>query len=171
MLRTHYIIKPRLQIKYLVIALLVVGLTAAVVYYVFWSALVRAPGIDQLSSGEMRALSGAYNAGFVWVVAILGIGIGLESIFFFHRLIGPIFVIERIIKSLAAGDFNVSMHLRRHDELKDMVPHVQEMITNIRTAVQDDRARIAEIRGLLDQGKITQAKDLLDGLGRWYKVD
>jgi methyl-accepting chemotaxis protein len=169
--RKHFIIKPRLQIKYMLISFLVVCVTAMAVYYVFWSSLVRAAGMDQLSGGEMSALHHAYNVSFVWVVVILGAAIGVESIFFFHRLIGPIFVLEHIIKSIAAGNFNVSMHLRKHDELKDTELRMQEMIANIRTAVRDDRARIEEIRALLGQGKISQVSDALTAIGRWYKLD
>jgi methyl-accepting chemotaxis protein len=171
MQRKHFIIKPRIQVKYMAISFFVVCLTALTVYYAFWSALERAPGMDQLSGGELSALYHAYNVSFIWVVVILGAAIALLSVFFFHRLIGPIFVIERLIKAMAQGDFSASMHLRKHDELKDMARHMQEMISNLRAAVRDDRAKIEGIKGLLDQGKITQAKDALGTLGRWFKID
>lgn len=171
MLRTHFIIKPRIQLRYMLISLLIVCLTAIAVYYTFWSALVGSPGMDQLSGGELRAIYDAYNVSFIWVVVILGVGIALLNIFYFHRLIGPIFVMERVVKALTRGDFSVTMHLRKHDELKELAAYVQEMLANLRAAVQTDRAKIEQIKTLLDQGKVTQAKDGLNELSQWFKLE
>ncbi len=170
MLRTRYIVKPRLQIKYLLIALLVVCVTALAVYYAFWSSLVRAPGLDQLSAGEMKALENAYQTSFVWVVALLALAIGLESIFLFHRLAGPVFVFERAFKAVAGGDLTAKVHYRRRDELKDTARAIQAMIDNIRAAVADDRKRSAQAVELLDKGDPAGARKAIASAGQWFKI-
>lgn len=170
MLRTKYIVKPRLQIKYLIVAMLVVFVTAVAVYYAFWSSLVRAPGLDQLSAGEIKALECAYQTSFVWVVAILVLAIGLESIFLFHRLAGPLFVFEHTCKAVAGGDLTTKVHYRRRDELKETAHIIQAMIDNIRAAVVDDRKKTAQAVELLDKGDSAAARKALGSLGQWFKI-
>jgi methyl-accepting chemotaxis protein len=170
MLRTHFIVKPRIQIKYLLISLFVVCLTAVAVYYAFWSALAGSPGLEELSAGDWHALARAYNTSFIWVVLILAIAIPLESIFLFHRLIGPVFVFERTAKAVSNGDLTVSAHIRKADELKELSGDMDTMIMNLRQAVKDDRQKLDEIKELLNQGKITQAKDRLSEVTQWYKI-
>ncbi|MBN1824326.1 MAG: methyl-accepting chemotaxis protein [Endomicrobiales bacterium] len=145
-MRKTYFVKPGIQIKYLLIVLFVVCLTAAAVYFTFWSTLIKSPGMDQLSAGEFMALQRAYQVNFIWVVLIILFGVGLESVFLFHRIIGPIFVFERTIKSLAEGDFTAGVSLRKKDELKDLADSLQEFIDNVKSNVENDRKQIQEIK-------------------------
>lgn len=170
MLRTTYIIKPRLQIKYLIIALIVVCVTAISVYYAFWSALITAPGMDELSSADWHVLQRGYQTSFIWVVVILILAIGIESIFLFHKLAGPLFVLERRVKGMAEGDFAAAVHLRRRDELKDVATSLQGMNDAVTAAVKADRNRITEIQSHLDKGEVAPAKEKLAGLTRWFKI-
>ena len=133
MARRTIFIRPRLQIKYLISSLLVVCLTALAVYYVFWSSLITSPGLDSLSAGEMRALQYAYQTSFVWVVLIILIAIGFLSIFYFHRLVGPIYVFGKIVKALAAGDLTAAMHTHKNDELKDLATETDDASFSWRT--------------------------------------
>ena len=169
--RIHYIIKPRLQWKYFFISLLLVIVTAILVYYIFWLALVTSPGLENLSAGDWRALARAYNSGFIWVVITLALSAGVASISLFHRLLGPIFVFERAIRMIMTGDLRASVHSRKRDELKGMAVDLQTMITNIRQAVQDDRDKAAEIKTKIDQGDYEGAKELLRKITSWYTLD
>ena len=135
MTRKTFIVRPRLQFKYLALSLMVVCLTALAVYYVFWSSLVTSPGMEELNSGEVRALQYAYQTNFIWVVLIIVVAIGFISIFYFHRLIGPIYMIGKTVKTIGTGDLTVTVHSRKKDELKDISVHLQDMIDNIRRAV------------------------------------
>jgi|AGTN01.3.fsa_nt_gi HAMP domain. len=170
MLRRVYLVKPRLQIKYLIIALVVVVVTSIAMYYVFWSSLVRAPGIDQMSGGELHALERAYQTAFVWLVALLAAAVAIESIFLFHKLIGPIFIFERALRKLADGDLSAQVHVRKNDELKEMAADIQRLIDNTRNAALSDRQKIEEIRKKLDQNDVAGAKALLAEINQWYKL-
>ena len=171
MLRKTFILKPRLQLKYLVLSLVVVCLTGLAVYYAFWSSLVSAPGLEQLSAGEWRALQRAYQNSFIWVVVILVFIVGLETIFLFHRLFGPLYVFEKVLKSLSTGDLTASVHSRKNDELKEMAAQIQGMIGNMSSAVEEDRRRIGDINRQIDEGKLSEAKENLSRLTCWYKID
>ncbi len=169
--RIHYIIKPRLQWKYFFISLFVVIVTAIIVYYIFWLALVTSPGLENLSAGDWRALARAYNSGFIWVVIALALSAGIASIFLFHRLLGPIFVFERAIRMLMVGDLRANVHSRKRDELKGMAVDMQTMINNLRQAVRDDRDKAAEIANKIDKGDYSGAKEILRRITSWYTLD
>lgn len=168
-LRTKYIIKP-IQIKYLIMTLIVVAVTSIAVYYAFWSSLIRSSGLEQLSAGDLSALEHAYQKSFIWVVFILLTAVGLESIFLFHRLLGPIFVFERTIKKLAQGDFTISVHSRKRDELKDMAEDINVLIDNLRKNVIDEREKIKKINENIDNGNLSAAKEEVALLTNWFKV-
>ncbi|MGA2090064.1 MAG: methyl-accepting chemotaxis protein [Endomicrobiales bacterium] len=170
MTRKTFIVRPRLQLKYLIFSLLVVCFTALSVYYVFWSTLITSPGMEMLSSGEVRALQFAYQTNFIWVVLIIIVAIGFVSIFYFHRLVGPIFLFGNVVKTLATGDLSVATHSRKKDELKDMSIHLQYMIENMRQAVIDDRERIERIKQSLEKNDTATAKEYLAQLSSWYKI-
>jgi len=169
--RTHYIIKPQLQWKYFFISLFLVIITAVVVYYIFWLALATSPGLENLSSGDWKALARAYNSGFVWVVISLSIAAGIASIFLFHRLLGPITVFEKAVKLLKNGDFRVSVHTRKRDELKGLAADMQLMITNMRQKIQEDREKIADASRKIDAGDYQGAKEAISKVASWYLID
>jgi len=171
MIRTRFILRPGIQIKYMLITLGVICMTGFAVYYVFWSSLVNSAGLEELSSGEWIALERAYNSSFFWVILILSLVSAIASIFLFHKLIGPVYVFQRAIKSLSGGDLTVALHTRRKDELKDLLSELQAMISNMRTAVKDDRDKIDEIKHMLDKSDISGAREKLSALTRWYKLD
>jgi methyl-accepting chemotaxis protein len=170
-LRKTFIVRPHLQLKYLAVSIALVLLTGVVVYYVFWSTLVAAPGLEQLSSGEWSALQRAYRVSFTWAVLILAAAAGLESIFMFHRLAGPLYVFQKGLKRMGSGDLTAAIHSRRNDELKDLSAQLQQVITNMSSAIEDDRKKVSQITALIDQGKLPEAKETLASITCWYKID
>ena len=65
--------------------------------------------------------------GFSVALIVLLIGVGLENYFFFHTVAGPIYALEKGIQRLAAGDFENVVHIRKHDELADVVRLFEDM--------------------------------------------
>ena len=96
-MRKHFIVKPKIQMKYLFITVLAVIATGLAVYFALWSSLVNSAGLEQFTAGEWKALERAYQMSFLWVLVIIVIGFGLESLVIFHRVIGPVFK-ERVAR-------------------------------------------------------------------------
>jgi putative copper export protein len=90
MLRKKFLIKPKLQFKYMIITALVVLLSAVVVYFVLHQVMRSSGGMEQLTDGEWRSLTLALNRGLVWIVAFIALVLAVESVFFFHRMVGPL---------------------------------------------------------------------------------
>jgi len=166
-IRKNYMIRPALQIKYLATVIGVIALTAAATYFAFWSSLVHSAGLEQLSAGDMTALERAYQINFIWVVIVLVAAFGIMSVLVFHRLVGPIYVMERAIKNLSRGDLSQDVSLRKNDELKDTAGELQNMIENIRDAVLEDRRKIQDISAKVP----VDVKNSLSTVTKWFKID
>ncbi len=170
-MRKQFIVKPRIQLKYLFITVLAIVATGLAVYFALWSSLVNSAGLEQFTAGEWKALERAYQTSFLWVIAILMIGFALESIVIFHRVIGPVFKFENIFRTLAKGDLSVVFKLRKHDELHEMEEEVQGLISSYKNAVADDRKKVEQAIALLDQGNTGEAKSVLSGVTQWFKIN
>ena len=98
--RRQYIVKPKLQIKYLLILAAIIVVSSILIYYMFLDSLLNSPGMDQLSAGAVKNFVRSYTSGFFWAILGFMAIVLIESIFYFHRLIGPIFFFEKVMARL-----------------------------------------------------------------------
>lgn len=169
--RKHYLVKPKLQFKYLVLLALIMLISAILIYYSFLNSLLSSPGMDQLSAGAVKNFVRSYNTGFFWVMIIFAIIVLFESIFYFHRLIGPIFFFEKVMKQIANGDFSMKVHHRKKDETIELATEMDKAVSNVRNAVIRDREKIEEIKKAIDNKEIDKAKNILNELTQWFKIE
>ncbi|MDR2191946.1 MAG: hypothetical protein LBO62_03600 [Endomicrobium sp.] len=170
-IRKKYFVKPKTQWKYLITIGLVMALLTLLCYYVFWNSLLTTPGMEQLSAGAIKYFKRAYMSGFFWMIFIFASFILMNSVFYFHRIIGPIYFFELIMKKLMEGDFSVKIHWRKKDETKELAFLIGTMIDNTRAAVLGDRAKIAAAQKAIDDGDYNKAKEILDEVTKWCKTD
>lgn len=169
--RRKYIVKPKLQIKYLLILATIIIISSILIYYMFLDSLLNSPGMDQLSAGAVKNFVRSYTSGFFWVTLIFMAIVLIESIFYFHRLIGPIFFFEKVMAKLKEGDFSVTVHHRHKDETIELANSMNEAVANVRTAVAEDRKKIDSIKVAIDSGETDKAKHLLSELTQWFKIE
>ena len=108
--RRKYLINKGIQIRYaliliwtIAIATIVVGIT---IYYTIWSSLLTKglSGSPQLISVQ-REIDYVVGKRLIWIGGLLLlIGAWLE-IWFLHRIVGPLYRLEKIIKEAAEGKF------------------------------------------------------------------
>jgi len=94
----------------------------------------------------------------------------VESVFYFHRIIGPIYFFEIVTSKLAQGNFSVNVHHRKKDETIQLANNMKTAIENVRAAVSEDRKKIELIKKAIDDGKKDEAKNMLDELTQWFKI-
>ena len=169
--RKKYLVKPKLQLKYLLLLALVMFVSAILIYYSFLNSLLTSPGMDQLSAGAAKNFVRSYNTGFFWAMLIFAVVVLSGSIFYFHRLIGPIFFFEKVMEKLKDGDFSVYVHHRKKDQTIELATSMNEAVTNVRNAVLEDRKKIEEIKTAIDSGDSNKAKSLLGELTQWFKIE
>ena len=169
--RRQYFVKPKLQIKYLLILATVIIVSSILIYYMFLDSLLNSPGMDQLSAGAINNFVRSYTGGFFWAMLIFTILVLIESIFYFHRLIGPIFFFEKVTARLKTGDFTMRIHHRKKDETIELAKNMNETVNNVRIAIAEDRKKIDEIKIAIDKGEKDKAKKLLGELTQWFKTE
>ena len=168
--RMQYLVKPKLQIKYLVLLAVIILILAILIYYIFLDSLLNAPGMDQLSAGAIKNFVRTYTSGFFWVTLLFMIIVLIESVFYFHRIIGPIYFFEIVTNKLAQGNFSVNVHHRKKDETIQLATNMKNAIENVRTAVSEDRKKIELIKKAIDDGQKDEAKNMLNELTQWFKI-
>ncbi|MDR1696174.1 MAG: methyl-accepting chemotaxis protein [Endomicrobium sp.] len=171
MLRKKYFVKPKTQWKYILILAGVILVFGALCYYAFLNTLVSAPGMEQLSAGTVKNFKRAYASGFFWIVLIFAGFVLIQSVFYFHRIIGPIYFFELVMKKLADGNFGVRMHWRRNDETVELAVLIEKVIKNTRASVISDRAKIAEAIKAIDNVEEEKAKEILKTVTQWCKTE
>jgi methyl-accepting chemotaxis protein len=169
--RKQYLVKPKLQLKYLTVLGFIILISAVLIYYVFLDTLLSSPGMDQLSAGAIKNFVNSYASGFFWAILIFMAIVLIESVFYFHRLVGPIFFFEKVMKQLSEGNFVSKVHFRKKDETIELATNMDQALSNIKNAVQDDRKKIEEIKIAITDGNIDKARQLLCELTQWFKIE
>lgn len=101
----------------------------------------------------------------VWpAVLVVVLLLAVHSIFFSHRIAGPLYRARRIFKAIAGGDLTVSTVIRKGDYLHTEMECLDEMVTSIKTKIADIEAQqrelhgpLAELRRAVESGAMTDA--------------
>lgn len=136
-IRKRFLIKPKLQLKYMFITVGIVAMSAIVVYIVLHAVLRSSSGMENLTQGEWMALNNAMNRSLYWIVGFIAAVLAVESVFFFHRMVGPLYVFEKVLRALKAGDLTQSLHLRKGDEFKDVASEFNEMLEVLSSKISE----------------------------------
>ena len=129
----------------------ITAVCSAVVYIALSQVLFTSDGLSRLSPSEIQSFQRSFRFSFIWTLLLLVLAFGLESMFRFHRLIGPIYVIEKMIKTIASGDLTQEFRLRKRDELKDLINELAAMREGLRNFVMSDRKAGEKINAKLDR--------------------
>ncbi len=63
--------------------------------------------------------------------------VGLHSLFFSHRIAGPIYRFRQIFTAVANGDLTVKARIRKHDYLHAEAERLQAMLDALRSKIQE----------------------------------
>lgn len=151
MIRKTFFIKPRLQVKYLLISLLLTLISSGLIYLTLNEILFSTEKLADVPDIAILQVQEQFQHGFIWVAVLLMIAFGIESMFRFHRLVGPIYVVEKMVNTFATGDLTQDFHLRKHDELQDLVSELLSMRDRIRSNLKSDREKCQSISEKLTQ--------------------
>ena len=142
--RRRILVNPKVQVGFALAAawmvLVAIGITAMTVYYTVAGVAFEPESRLALD----RAWEAANIAVFWRLVAISAVMLGgtmLLTIYFLHRLVGPVYRIEQILRSAAAGE-NVpqSIKLRKNDEFGTLAGALLEMLGTADAASGGDEA-------------------------------
>jgi len=137
--RKIYLVKTKFQLKYTGIIILfmfgVAALSAYTVYYTGW--LMMGERLAYIyPQGRLVSIMGGINKTLLLRLLLVTPIVAFIAILLSHRVAGPLFRIERFLKSVAKGNLGMKLRLRREDELQDLAEAINEMTNDLSNRLQ-----------------------------------
>ena len=151
--RRIFLVDTRIQMTlglYVVAVMLGIGALYAVAFVV----LPSSEALVNMDSAQTRdVLIRGTAVYFALATAILF----TVTLLLTHRIAGPVFVIERCLRAMVAGDYSVRVSLRKRDQLKSLAGLVEEL----RLKILDEHEQRNSLAACLNEGDVEGAKELL----------
>jgi len=131
--RSRYLINREIQLKYMLLTMALLFL-----YTLFLLGAIFGPSIlvlltespIQLKAEISQVLLVLHN--HIWPgIGVVIVLFGLYSIMVTHKIVGPLFVIDKTIREIAEGDLSVRAHIRKNDDLQEFRSNFNRMAGNM----------------------------------------
>jgi methyl-accepting chemotaxis protein len=152
--RKTYLIKRSFQFRYVFIVLSFILLTAAVSGVTTYLAVF--PYLSEklanvYPQGRLIALLRDANIkALLSTLVIIPFAVWI-SVILSHRVAGPWYRLEMILKDLADGDLSYDIKLRKNDELQSLAVSLNSVVRNLREAAEDNIKYTAGIDEAISQ--------------------
>ena len=167
--RKNFFIEKQFQTKYILLTILML-----LTYTFLFIIIIFAPYMLTLyfdyplaeRSEAAKAILLLHARVWPWIGGVI-LFFGAISIFVSHKVAGPLFRLKKSLSQVTQGNLNVSVKLRKWDDLKDLADHVNVLIEELRTFVstlRNDYAMLSEY--ILELEREIQAKVLTEESGR-----
>ncbi len=182
--RRKVIVKRSLQLKYALIilaAVLVTAMTVGIDLYFSLHGFMREylsglPHYEQLMSNVNQLM-------YAKVVVLLVISVAV-SFLISHKFAGPIYRLEKSLKKIAAGDLTGELSLRKGDELKGLAEYFNNTVSQLHSRAARDRNRaqrsVEKIDELIKKGNFSKKeteenlkkiKDEMEAIASDWKIE
>ncbi len=138
--RRKYFINKEIQLKYILLTISLLALYTlimlAAVFGPYILVMITDSSLKQkaVASQVLLLMHGSVWPGIACVIILFGI----YSIFITHKIVGPLFVIDRVTKKITDGDLSVRAHIRKTDDLHDfkdnfnlMADHMEGLLVDL----------------------------------------
>jgi methyl-accepting chemotaxis protein len=82
----------------------------------------------------------------IGILAVVTMAIALITVFFSHKIAGPIYRIEKSFEQVGSGDLTVKTRLREHDQLAPLAEDVNGMVQSLNLTLRASSSALAEIK-------------------------
>jgi len=130
----NLLLRPTLQMKlplYTLLLSFTFGLLALLLFYIYFEQLYVMMLENTTQGSYLRTAVSMQTNNFLEATSMLLIGYILLMVavttIYTHRIIGPTVALKRHIRALKDGLYSHRVHLRKHDELKDMAADLNEL--------------------------------------------
>jgi nitrogen fixation/metabolism regulation signal transduction histidine kinase len=122
----NFLLMPRIQLRYMyyILAINIAPMAALISYTAlqFQKLHLEMEAIESYPpavSGAIDNLISHLSMAFVGCFVLVSLLVIYGAIVVSHRFVGPMFVINRYIKAMQAGDFQMQRELRKDDEMQE----------------------------------------------------
>lgn len=152
--RRIYLIQKGFQLKYTGVILLfmfiVAWLVGYTIYYTGW-LLMGEKLANVYPQGRLVAIMRTINLTLLLRLVLITPFVVLLSVLMSHKIAGPLFRINRFLRSVASGDLSARLTLRRGDELHDLAETINEMTSDLKN-------RVKKMKGVVNMSKLELEK-------------
>ena len=147
-----YFLRDTFQSRFIIVSLLhylVISLTFAGTLFI--PIMIRFDDMS-LSMLEKGRLANEFISlhDRVWVpLLVILVLLVIHSVLFSHRIAGPLYRFRNIFKAVGEGNLSLSANIRKYDYLTKEAECLDEMITSLRSRIQDIETQCHEISGTL----------------------
>lgn len=152
--RIHYFTEKKYQIKYILAVILPIIIVTVVFTLIVYFALVDIMN-QELSGAVTKGVAFSIAHGLmyrfmIWIILLLLL-CGLGGIYFSHKVIGPVYRMERALQDVADGDLTVHMKLRQGDRFLLLSESINRIIEKQRGDIIRERGILEETVSRLDK--------------------
>jgi methyl-accepting chemotaxis protein len=135
--RRNYFIEKRFQLKYsLLTMLLLLAYSFLFVIIIFAPYMLTLyfdyPLVEKTEAARAILLLHAKVWPGICAVILL---FGIVSIYVSHKVAGPLYRLKKTLSEITKGNLNVTVKLRKWDDLKDLADHLNMLVEELRTFV------------------------------------
>ncbi len=149
--RRTFIIKPEIQIKYLIITIILIALTGIAVFFYVNLTIASSTKLENLTLSDIAMIKDLIFKSMVSVLSIITLIVIIEGILFLHKLTGPLFVIEKMMKMISEGDLTLQLKLRKGDELHSLAEEFQNMVNSLNKNIREEKIVVENIKNQLNE--------------------
>ena len=129
--RKQYIVKKGFQLRFMTVIIVAMILIAAVTSMSIYSAVMQTL-VSQFHGENLALIKHAVTYQLLLRSMLLILAIAIMSIFISHRMAGPVYKFERIIKDLAQGKEVKEFKLRKRDEFYELATAINDLIKSMK---------------------------------------
>ena len=126
-IRKRYIIKKGFQLRFMIIVIVSMFLIALVTSLSIYSAVMQTL-VTQFHGENLALIKYAVTYKLFVRSLLLIVAIAIMSVFISHRIAGPVYKFERIIRELAQGKKVEEFKLRKRDEFYELATAINDLI-------------------------------------------
>lgn len=141
--RTHYFIAKRFQLKYVGLILLLMFLTAALCSYVVYYTSMMLLG-EKLANiypqGKLVSIINTVNFRILLSILLITPVVVVFSIFLSHKIAGPVYRMEKYLRSMSEGNLATPLVLRKGDELSELANGINNLAQSMKLSIGEQRS-------------------------------
>jgi methyl-accepting chemotaxis protein len=162
--RKQYIVAAKFQLKYVGLILAMVFLTGILCSYVVYYTSMLLLG-DKLANvypqGRLISIVNTVNARIILSLLLITPLIVVIGIYASHKIAGPIYRIEKFLKSMASGELSKPLTLRKNDELVPLADGINNVVESMKATIRQEKDHLAKTAASVDAlKKIAQSKSI-----------
>jgi methyl-accepting chemotaxis protein len=154
--RRNYLIKKKFQFNFLArfVVLLVAGAAAVAGLFMYVSSNTITTGYSD-STLKVASTPSFFLVSFLLITVIVTAVMGMAGMVVFillsHRIAGPLYRFEKVLKGISEGDLTTRVDLRKTDQLTELKEALNALLDSLDRRMSRAKDTLSEMQDLLSE--------------------